>query len=235
MPTAPALLVAPRFDAAPYRLSGTVYAALLNHRAALLALGTAALEPPYRGAPKSVVLSLKPRHALVACGGTVLVDTEVAELEVRASLGLVIGRTACAVAEGDALDHVAGFILAADCVAPHASHFRPRIRDMARDASCVLGEAVVLRRSTGDADGVALRVFVDGALAHTSSTADHVRNASRLLAEVSDFMTLAPGDVLLTGSAPDAPYVRAGARVTVQADRLGRLDFGVAFDDRVPA
>ncbi len=235
MPIAPALLAAPRFDVAPWRLSGTVYGALLNHRDSLAALGAAALEPPYRGTPKSVVLGLKPRHALVPCGGAVFVDAEVAELEVRASLGLVIGKTACAVAECDVLDHVAGFILVADCVAPHAGYFRPQIRAMARDASCVLGDAVAPCRDAGDADAVALRVFVDGVLAQTSSTADHVRSAARLLAEVSNFMTLVPGDLLFTGSAPDAPRVRAGARVTVEGDRLGHLDFRVAFDDRVPA
>jgi 2-keto-4-pentenoate hydratase/2-oxohepta-3-ene-1,7-dioic acid hydratase in catechol pathway len=41
-------------------------------------------------------------------------------------------------------------------------------------------------------------------------------------------MTLRPGDVLLAGSAPDAPRVRAGARVAVEIDRVGRLETRVA-------
>ena len=41
-------------------------------------------------------------------------------------------------------------------------------------------------------------------------------------------MTLAPGDVLLAGSAPDAPRVRAGARVAIEIDGLGRLETRVA-------
>jgi 5-oxopent-3-ene-1,2,5-tricarboxylate decarboxylase/2-hydroxyhepta-2,4-diene-1,7-dioate isomerase len=231
----PVPLLATRFDVAPWRLSGNVYGALLNHRDSLAALGDAALDPPYRGVPKGVVLYLKPRHAVVAPGGTVRVDDDVPELEVRALLGLVIGTTACAVAERDALDHVAGFVLVADFVVPHASHFRPQIRAMARDASCMFGDAVVPRAEAGDADAIALRVFVDGVLAQTSNTADHVRSAARLVADVSDFMTLAPGDVLLTGSAPGAPRVRAGARVTVEGDRLGRLDVSVAIRERAIA
>ena len=106
---------------------------------------------------------------------------------------------------------------------------------MARDASCVLGDAVVPRREAGDVDATSLRVVVDGVLVQTSSTADHVRGVARLLAEISDFMTLSPGDVLFTGSPPGAPRVHAGARVTVEADRLGRLDLRVVHDDRVPA
>ena len=46
-------------------------------------------------------------------------------LEVGARLGLVIGRTACAVAEADALGHVAGFVIVNDGTLPHASHYRP--------------------------------------------------------------------------------------------------------------
>ena len=224
-----ASLVAPRFDVSPYRLSGNVYGALLNHRDSLTGLGAATLEPPYRGAPRGVVLCVKPRHALVSSGGAVLIDADVIELEVRASLGLVIGTTACAVREQDALDHVAGFLLVGECVVPHASHFRPQIRAMARDASCVLGDTVLARREVGDPDAIALRVIVDGSLARTSSTADLVRGAARLLADVTEFMTLAPGDVLFTGSAPDGPRVRAGARVVVEGGGIGRLDLRVAI------
>jgi 5-oxopent-3-ene-1,2,5-tricarboxylate decarboxylase/2-hydroxyhepta-2,4-diene-1,7-dioate isomerase len=218
----------PRIDIAPFRLSGVVYATLLNHRRALDALGAAVAAAPYKGAPKSVVLALKPRHALVADGGIVAVDGADDELEVGAALGLVIGTTACAVAEADALRHVAGFLAVADCTVPHASHFRPQIRAMARDASCVLGAVVVPRAQGGDADRVAMRVFVDGVVVASSSTAEHVRSAARLIAEVSDFMTLSPGDVLLTGSAPDGPRVRAGARIAVEIDGVGRVEARVA-------
>jgi 5-oxopent-3-ene-1,2,5-tricarboxylate decarboxylase/2-hydroxyhepta-2,4-diene-1,7-dioate isomerase len=219
-------------EVAPFRLSGTVYAALLNHRDALAVLGDAVVAaPPYRGAPKAVVLAVKPRSALVAPGGTVEVDEDTPELEVGAALGIVIGTTACAVAEAEALEHVAGYLVVADCAAPHASHFRPQIRAMARDASCVLGPRVVARADAGNADALAVRVFVDGGLAATTSTADHVRGVARLLAEVSDFITLAPGDVLLAGSAPGAPRVRAGARIAVEIEGLGRLEARVAASE----
>ncbi len=218
-------LAGPRIDVAPFRLSGVVYATLLNHRRSLEALGPAAVAAaPYKGEPKGVVLAVKPRHALVADGGDVAVDGDDDELEVGAALGLVIGTTACAVAEADALRHVAGFLAVADCTLPHAGHFRPQIRAMARDASCVLGAAVVPRAQAGAADRVSMRVFFDGALVASSSTTDQVRSAARLIAEVSEFMTLSPGDVLLTGSAPDGPRVRAGVRIAIEIDRVGRAE-----------
>jgi 5-oxopent-3-ene-1,2,5-tricarboxylate decarboxylase/2-hydroxyhepta-2,4-diene-1,7-dioate isomerase len=224
MPSSFAPRLAPRFDVAPYRLSGTVYVALLNHRDSLAALGDAVAAPPYRGAPKAVVLAIKPRHALVGEGQALLVDENAPELAIAASLGIVIGRTACAVAERDALQHVAGYLVVADATVPHASHYRPQIRAMARDASCALGGEVVARDRIGDADALEVRTYVDGALAATSSTAAHVRPVARLIAEASDFMTLAPGDVLLAGSAPDAPRVRAGAGIAIEIERVGRLE-----------
>lgn len=223
---------APCFDVAPFRLTGTVYAALLNHRDALASVGDAVAAPPYRGAPKAVVLAVKPRNALVGPGGAVEVDDDAPELEVGAALGIVIGTAACAVAAADALDHVAGYLIVADCTVPHASHFRPQIRSLARDASCVLGARVVARAEVGDPDALAVRLFVDGGLASTSSTADHVRGVARLIAEVSDFITLAPGDVLLAGSTPGAPRVRAGARIAVEIEGLGRLETRVFASER---
>jgi len=214
----------PRFEVAPFRLSGAVYATLLNHRRSLDSLGDAVAAAPYKGAPKSVVLAVKPRQALIAPGGDIDIDDGGEALEVGAALGVVIGTTACAVAEADALGHVAGFIVVCDCTLPRAGHFRPQIRAMARDASCCLGSVVTPRDQVGDPDALALRVFVDGALARSSSTSEHLRSTARLIADVTDFMTLMPGDVLLTGSAPDGPRARAGAQIAVEIDGVGRLE-----------
>jgi 5-oxopent-3-ene-1,2,5-tricarboxylate decarboxylase / 2-hydroxyhepta-2,4-diene-1,7-dioate isomerase len=226
---------APRFEVPPFQLSGLVVSALLNHRRSLDALGDAIAAAPYRGAPKAVVLAIKPRHALVAAGGALLVDDAAGELAVGAALGVVIGRTACGVTEADALAHVAGYLVAVDASVPHASHFRPQIRAMARDASCVLGAAVVARDEVGNPDALAVRTYVDDVLVATTSTADHVRSVARLIAEISDFMTLSPGDLLLSGGDPDAPKLRAGARVAVEIEGVGRLEARVAALERSEA
>jgi len=221
----------PRIEVAPFRLSGTVYSTLLNHRHSLASLGEAVSSKPYQGAPKNVVLAVKPRSGLLPAGGEILVDDESQELEVGATLGLVIGTTACAVASTDALGHVAGFVVACDCTLPRTSHYRPQIRAMARDASFVLGADVVARERAGDPDSLSIRVFVDGELVRSTSTSDQVRSAARLIADISDFMTLRPGDVVLTGSAPDGARVRAGAAISIEIESVGRLETRVAVAD----
>ena len=57
------------FDVPPYRLSGNVYGALLNHRSALDLLGQSVHEPPYKSPPRAPVLNVKPRNTLNRDGG----------------------------------------------------------------------------------------------------------------------------------------------------------------------
>ncbi|HME41048.1 MAG TPA: fumarylacetoacetate hydrolase family protein [Steroidobacteraceae bacterium] len=211
------------FDVPPYRLSGAVYGTLLNHRTALGALGEAAHQPPYHAPPVAPVLYIKPRNTLALPGDVVRIPVGTLELEVGACVGLVIGRTACRVAESRALEHVAGFLIVADVSIPHASLHRPSIRFKARDGFCPLGPAVTPRAAGVDPDALWVRTYVDGVLVHSASTAELIRPAKALLAEVTEFMTLSPGDVLALGAAGPAPRVRSGQTVTIEIDGLGSL------------
>jgi 5-oxopent-3-ene-1,2,5-tricarboxylate decarboxylase / 2-hydroxyhepta-2,4-diene-1,7-dioate isomerase len=209
-------------DVAPYRLIGTVYGTLLNHRSAVDALGESISQPPYRAAPKAPVLYVKPRNTLAASGDAVQVPSEVAELEVGACLGLVIGRTACRLTENNALEHVAGYLIANDISVPHPNYYRPSVRYKARDGFCPLG-AITAREHIANPNALTIRTYVDGRLVQTTSTAELVRSVERLLVDVTEFMTLAPGDVLAVGVAAPAPRVSAGQIVSIQIDRLPTL------------
>lgn len=211
------------FDFAPYTLSGMVYGSLLNHRSALAALGPAANEPPYKAPPIAPVLYIKPRNTLALSGDIVRIPVGTLELEVGACLGLVIGRTACRVSEAQALANVAGYLIVADVSIPHDSYHRPSIRYKARDGYCPLGPAVIKPAALGSPDALTLRTYIDGALLQTATTSDLIRSAARLLADVTEFMTLSPGDVLALGAAAPAPRVRSGQSVVIEIDGLGRL------------
>lgn len=206
---------------APYRLSGRVYGTLMNHRSALEVVGEAANGAPYKAAPQAPVLYIKPRNTLE---GPVVVPPEVEELEVAACLGVVIGRTACALSEQNALDYAAGYLIVCDVSVPHSVYYRPSIRLKARDGFCPMGPAVVARNAVADPDNLQIKVLVDGELRQTASTADLVRPIARMLADVTDFMTLSPGDVLAVGAAAPAPRARAGQKVAIEIDSVGRLE-----------
>ena len=202
---------------------GTVYGTLLNHRDALAALGSAVNQPPYKAAPKAPILYIKLRNTWIDAGEPIVVPAGVEALEIGATLGLVIGRPACRVDESEALSFVAGYVIVNDVSVPHDSYYRPSLRFKARDTFCPIGPFVA-RVCVGSPDALGIVVTIDGETVQRASTAGLIRSTARLIAEVSDFMTLAPGDVLSVGVAAGAPRARAGQRVGIAIDGLGRLD-----------
>jgi 5-oxopent-3-ene-1,2,5-tricarboxylate decarboxylase/2-hydroxyhepta-2,4-diene-1,7-dioate isomerase len=172
------------------------------------------------------VLYIKPRNTLA--GHRSVVPQASDEFEIGASLAMVIARSACRVPEDRALDHVGGWTLVADLSVPHASYYRPAARSKARDGSCIIGPRVVPLDTLNDPSAAVLQVSVDGRPVHTARTAGMVRPAPRLIADITEFMTLHPGDVLLLGVAAGAPRVRAGQSFAVECDRIGRLEGSIA-------
>lgn len=213
------------FDFAPWRLSGQVIGVLFNHRPALAALGDAVHQAPYKAPPKAPVLYLKPRNTQVGDGATVIVPSGAAAVEVGAALGLVIGRPTCRVPADQALACVAGLVIVADLSLPHDSFYRPSVRLKARDGFCPIGPRVWPMPAAKAVDALAVTVQIDGRRVHETSTGDRFRSAAQLVADVSAFMTLSPGDVLMLGVSAGAPQVAAGHEVTITIEGLGELRF----------
>ena len=203
---------------------GTAYGTLLNHRAALAALGDAVHAAPYKAPPKAPVLYIKPRNTFAGQGDAIVVPAGVEELEVGATLGIVIGREACRVGEAEALSCVAGYTICNDVSVPHASFYRPSLRFKCRDGFLPIGPWVVAARHVADPDALAVRVCIDGQLVQQTSTAGMQRPVARLIAEVSAFLTLAAGDLLMLGVAAGAPRARAGQRARIEIEGIGALE-----------
>lgn len=212
------------FECSPFTLSGRVYGALLNHRTALESIASAAAKPPYNGLPRAPVLFIKPRNTLALSGDPIEVPAGEEELETAAMLGLVIGSTACRVRESRAHEHIAGYVIVNDVSIPHSSYYRPSVRYKARDGFCPLGPKVAAAETVGDPDRLIIRTYLDGALMQTMSTSQLVRPTARLLADVTEFMTLAPGDVLAVGAAAPAPRARIAQTVAIEIDGIGRIE-----------
>jgi 5-oxopent-3-ene-1,2,5-tricarboxylate decarboxylase/2-hydroxyhepta-2,4-diene-1,7-dioate isomerase len=169
------------------------------------------------------VLYIKPRNTRSAHGRPIVVPAGVTALQMGASLGVVIGRTACRVREADAMAFVAGFTIVNDVSIPHDDYYRPSIRYKCRDGFCPLGPWVLARRHVRTPDALDIRVDIDGVVRQRANTRDLVRPIGRLLADVTEFMTLAPGDVLMVGVPGGAPLAQAGQRVAITIDGVGTL------------
>ena len=209
-------------------VSGAVYGTLLNDRAALEALGDAVHAAPYKAPPKAPVLYLKPRNTLAGHRARVAVPDDALGVEVGASLGIVIGRTATRVSVAQALDYIAGYTLVADLSVPHASVYRPSVRFRARDGFCVIGPAVVAARHVTAPDNLTIKVSLPGREAFRASTASSVRKVAQLIADVTDFMTLSAGDVITLGVPHGSPVAHIGDTATLSIGNLPPLEVSFA-------
>lgn len=214
---------------------GAVYGVVLNDRASLARLGAAMHEAPYKAEPRAPVLYVKPANTLVGEGAEVRLPAGADRVEVGATVGVVIGAPAARLGVDTALQAVAGYVLVADLSLPHASYYRPAIREKCFDGACPMAAAIVPAapaRRTGLAASAlyatTLRTSVDEAPVGERTLDDLVRDVPRLLADVTEFMTLRVGDVLLLGVQYRAPQAGAGTRVRIDAGSLGSLSFSLA-------
>ncbi|MDP3827600.1 MAG: fumarylacetoacetate hydrolase family protein, partial [Polaromonas sp.] len=92
---------------------GTVYGVLLNFRAEIEALAPQMNQPPYKAPPQAPVLYVKPANTWSASGASIPVPARVPEVEVGASIAMVMGEAG----------EVAGYVLVNDLSVPHASFF----------------------------------------------------------------------------------------------------------------
>jgi 5-oxopent-3-ene-1,2,5-tricarboxylate decarboxylase/2-hydroxyhepta-2,4-diene-1,7-dioate isomerase len=203
---------------------GSVIGVLLNTRSALAELGDAVHAPPYMAPPVAPVLYIKPANTWTACNAPVLVPADVETMAVAASLGIVIGATASRVPAGDASEIIAGYTIVNDFHEPHDDIVVPAIRQRCRDASCAIGPWTIARDDVALPDALDVRVFVNGKLGASYSTAECSRSVARLVADVTGFMTLSAGDVLLLGCGAPSPKARVGDRVRTEIDGVGSLE-----------
>lgn len=229
MPTPISAWLAPPSPSA-WSLSGTVVGALLNHEGDWAALGAAADAPPYKGRARAPVLQVKPRNTLVGDGARVGVPPGEALLEIGATLAVVIGRTAARVTAAQAMQHVAGYTLAADLRVPvdgPQAHYRPAVRQRARDGFCPIGPRIVAASAIATPDALGIEVRVAGRPVQHAPTHGRVRPVAQLIADISQFMTLRAGDIVLLGTAPGAPRAAAGSDVSLVCAGIGSLRFAL--------
>ncbi|WP_343731883.1 fumarylacetoacetate hydrolase family protein [Duganella sp.] len=200
--------------------SAAVYGVVLNDSASLQALGD--LEAaPYKAPPRAPVLYIKPANTH---SQDMRLPPGATEVEVGATIGLVLGRDATRLSATEALAALAGVVPAADLSLPHSSYYRPAIREKCFDGALRLGAVQPL----SDLSRVALSVEIDGKVADGWPLASLIRDPARLLAEVTAFMTLRAGDVLLVGVRYKAPRAPAGSCVRVVASGMPALEFEIA-------
>lgn len=207
----------------PFFPTRTVVGALLEFQGAWQALEPVMAQPPHHRPPVHPVLYIKPANTWARHGDSVLLPPDVAEVEIGATLGISFARAASRVNAAQALSHVAGYCVVNDVTVPHQSLLRPPMRQKCRDGFCPIGPWVSADELR-DPGTLEIRSYINGELRQRSHTAHLRRNVAQLIADVSEFMTLAPGDLLLIGVAEQPARARVGDTMAVEIDGIGRLE-----------
>jgi 5-oxopent-3-ene-1,2,5-tricarboxylate decarboxylase / 2-hydroxyhepta-2,4-diene-1,7-dioate isomerase len=212
----------------------TVIGTLLNFKGAWAAMEPAMHREPHHQPPRYPVLYIKPANTWAGPGAVIELPAEVAAVEVGAALGVVFGRVASGLSPQDALSTVAGYLIANDVTVPHRSVLRPPLKQKCRDGFCPMS-TMVPAAAVADPDALAIRVSINGELKLSNNTANLMRDVAQLISAVSEFMSLAPGDVLLVGVPENPPLARVGDHVSIEIDGLGRLENSVVAETEMVA
>jgi 5-oxopent-3-ene-1,2,5-tricarboxylate decarboxylase/2-hydroxyhepta-2,4-diene-1,7-dioate isomerase len=177
------------------------------------------------GAKDEPLAFLKGPNALVGHRGRTRRPVDATFMHYECELAVVIGRHARHVKRADALQYVAGYTIANDyAIRDYLENwYRPNLRVKNRDGATALGPWLVDAADVPEPHGLSLRTFVNGALKQQGHTRDLIDDVPALIEYLSGFMTLSPGDIILTGTPEGVSNVVPGDEVVCEIDGLGRL------------
>jgi 5-oxopent-3-ene-1,2,5-tricarboxylate decarboxylase/2-hydroxyhepta-2,4-diene-1,7-dioate isomerase len=148
-------------------------------------------------------------------------------------LAVVIGKAARRVKRDDAYGYVAGYTVANDYAIRDylENYYRPNFRVKSRDGATPLGPWLVDAADVPDPMNLRLRTLVNGAVTQEGSTRDMIFDIPALIEYLSGFMTLLPGDLILTGTPEGLADVKAGDEVVTEIEGIGSLKNTIVSDD----
>lgn len=174
--------------------------------------------------PAEPLIFLKPPSALNACGGPVVYPPISQRLDYEGELGLVIGRRVRNISAEQAEQAILGYTCVDDFT----------LRDLQKkdgqwtrakgfDTSCAVGPWMVPRDHVEFA-ALRVRTLVNGVVRQDASVLDMMFPPGAIIAFVSQFMTLEPGDLIATGTPSGIGPLAVGDIVQVQIDGIGSLE-----------
>jgi 2-keto-4-pentenoate hydratase/2-oxohepta-3-ene-1,7-dioic acid hydratase in catechol pathway len=180
--------------------------------------------------PSEPIIFMKATSAIVGPDDDLEIPRGSQKTDWEVELGVVIGKTAKYVSEADAMSHVAGYCLVND-VSERAFQTERQgqwTKGKSADTFGPIGPWLVTRDEVADPQQLAMWLDVNGVRRQNGSTATMVYGVAHLVAYLSQFMSLQPGDIISTGTPPGVGmgmkppvYLKAGDSVTLGIEGLG--------------
>lgn len=192
--------------------------------------------------PSQPVVFMKATSAIVGPDDDVIQPTGSTKLDWEVELGVVIGRECRYVEEADALDHVAGYCVVND-ISERAFQLESGgtwDKGKGCDTFGPIGPWLVTPDEAGDVENLSMWLDVNGQRFQDGSTTTMVFKPAFIVAYVSRFMSLQPGDIITTGTPPGVGmgqkpplYLKPGDRMELGIQNLGQQAQRVIAETRV--
>ena len=196
---------------------GTVFALGLNY-------ADHAKELEFK-APEVPLVFLKGPRTIVGHRARTRRPANATYMHYECELAVVIGKTGKNVARAEAMKMVTGYSVANDYAIRDylENYYRPNLRVKNRDACTPLGPWLVDAADIADPMALRLTTRVNGQVTQQGTTADMIFSIPTLIEYLTSFMTLKPGDVILTGTPEGLANVKPGDTVETEIEQVGCL------------
>jgi 2-keto-4-pentenoate hydratase/2-oxohepta-3-ene-1,7-dioic acid hydratase in catechol pathway len=172
--------------------------------------------------PEEPGLFLKALNTLNHPGEAIVYPNWTENLHYEGELALVIGKTLSKVSQEDALGHILGYTCAIDVTARDKQRSDLQwARGKSADGFCPLGSEL---ETELDPSRLSVQTHVNGELKQDGNTEDLIFPVPVILSYISQFMTLTPGDVVLTGTPDGVGPLHVGDTITVTVAGVGTLE-----------
>ena len=180
-------------------------------------------QPPYNKLPRQPVFFIKPPNTLAGHLSEVPRPDSVDHIYTGAGLAFVIGRQASRISREEGFDYVSGYTIYNDFTLSDDSYFRPPINTRCLDRFGPVGPFIVAREEITDPHNLTIKTVVNGELRQAASSADLRLDIPAIIEALTEFMTLQPGMVVVTGFPPGRVAVQPGDEVRVEIEQIGFL------------
>ena len=181
--------------------------------------------------PPEPIFFTKAVTALTGPNDNVMKPRDATKMDWEVELGLIIGKTCRYVEESDALNHVAGYVLVNDVSERAFQKERGTqwVKGKGCDTFCPTGPWLVTPDEVGDVHNLDMFLDVNGQRMQTGNTKTLIFNVAKCISYISQFITLQPGDLVITGTPPGVGegkkpnpiYLNAGDTMHLGVSKLG--------------
>ncbi len=174
--------------------------------------------------PKEPLIFLKPPSSLIASGDAIVYPALSERVDFEGELGVVIGRRARHVPASEADAYVLGYTCVNDVTARDLQRKDGQwTRGKGFDTFCAVGPCLLLKDGA-DFAAMRIRTLVNGQVKQDGWVAEMLFSVNDIIAFVSAFMTLEPGDLIATGTPPGVGPLEPGSSVRIEIDHIGVLE-----------